>query len=163
MNNLGNMPTAGLVVMIIIGLLFILAVLLLFHVYLRYKLLAGKAKGDPEKVRGFRAAVLAEYTNAYQKYGQDTNTPAIITDTVAAKLSGLLFCERFLNNAVSLFVTLGLFGTFLGLSRCATPAGRTGSPSWTAWAAACSPPCRAWAWPSTPPWWARAARFCSRS
>ena len=116
MNNLGNMPTAGLVVMIIIGLLFILAVLLLFHVYLRYKLLAGKAKGDPEKVRGFRAAVLAEYTNAYQKYGQDTNTPAIITDTVAAKLSGLLFCERFLNNAVSLFVTLGLFGTFLGLS-----------------------------------------------
>ena len=116
MNNLSNMPTVGLVVMIVIGLLFVLAVLLLFHVFLRYKLLAGKAKGDPEKVRGFRAAVLAEYTNAYQKYGQDTNTPAIITDTVAAKLSGLLFCERFLNNAVSLFVTLGLFGTFLGLS-----------------------------------------------
>ena len=114
--NLSNMPTAGLVVMIVIGLLFVLSLLLLFHVYLRYKLLAGKAKGDPEKVRGFRAAVLAEYTNAYQKYGQDTNTPAIITDTVAAKLSGLLFCERFLNNAVSLFVTLGLFGTFLGLS-----------------------------------------------
>ena len=116
MNNLGNMPTAGLVVMIIIGLLFILAVLLLFHVYLRYKLLAGKAKGDPEKVRGFRAAVLAEYTNAYQKYGQDTNTPAIITETIGNRLGGLLFCERFLNNAVSLFVTLGLFGTFLGLS-----------------------------------------------
>ena len=116
MNNLSNMPTVGLVVMIVIGLLFVLAVLLLFHVFLRYKLLAGKAKGDPEKVRGFRAAVLAEYTNAYQKYGQDTNTPAIITDTVAARLSGLLFCERFLNNAVSLFVTLGLFGTFLGLS-----------------------------------------------
>jgi methyl-accepting chemotaxis protein len=28
----------------------------------------------------------------------------------------MLLCERFLNNAVSLFVTLGLFGTFLGLS-----------------------------------------------
>ena len=27
-----------------------------------------------------------------------------------------LLCERLLNNAVSLFVTLGLFGTFLGLS-----------------------------------------------
>ena len=116
MINLSNMPTAGLVVMIVIGLLFVLSLLLLFHVYLRYKLLAGKAKGDPEKVRGFRAAVLEEYTNAYRKYGQDTNTPAIISDTVGAKLSGLLFCERFLNNAVSLFVTLGLFGTFLGLS-----------------------------------------------
>ena len=116
MNNLSNMPTVGLVVMVVIGLLFALALILLFHVYLRYKLLAGKAKGDPEKVRGFRAAVLEEYTNAYKKYGQDTNTPAIITDTVAPKLSGLLFCERFLNNAVSLFVTLGLFGTFLGLS-----------------------------------------------
>ena len=75
MNNLSNMPTVGLVVMIVIGLLFVLSLLLLFHVYLRYKLLAGKAKGDPEKVRGFRAAVLEEYTNAYRKYGQDTNTP----------------------------------------------------------------------------------------
>ena len=116
MNNLSNMPTVGLVVMVVIGQLFALALILLFHVYLRYKLLAGKAKGDPEKVRGFRAAVLEEYTNAYKKYGQDTNTPAIITDTVAAKLSGPLLGERFLNNAVSLFVTLGLFGTFLGLS-----------------------------------------------
>ena len=44
------------------------------------------------------------------------NTPAIITDVIATRLGGLLLCERFLNNAVSLFVTLGLFGTFLGLS-----------------------------------------------
>ena len=116
MNNLANMPTVGLVVIVVILLLFALAVILLFHVYLRYKLLAGKTKGDQAKIRGFQAALLTEYTNAYRKYGQDTNTPAIISDTVSAKLSGLLFCERFLNNAVSLFVTLGLFGTFLGLS-----------------------------------------------
>ena len=31
-------------------------------------------------------------------------------------MSFFLFCERFLNNAVSLFVTMGLLGTFLGLS-----------------------------------------------
>ena len=116
MNKLANLPPVGLVVILIIGALFVLAVILLFHVYLRYKLLAGKAKGDPEKLRGFQAALLTEYRSAYQKYGQDTNTPAIISDTVGARLSGLLFCERFLNNAVSLFVTLGLFGTFLGLS-----------------------------------------------
>ena len=35
---------------------------------------------------------------------------------VGSRLGGLLLCERYLNNAVSLFVTLGLFGTFLGLS-----------------------------------------------
>ncbi len=116
MIDLSNMPTVGTVVIVIIGLLFTLALILLVHVYLRYKLLAGKAKGDPEHSRGFRAALLEEYTNAYQKYGQDTNTPAIISDTVGSQLYGLLFCERFLNNAVSLFVTLGLFGTFLGLS-----------------------------------------------
>ncbi len=44
------------------------------------------------------------------------NTPAIISDVMGRKLPGLLLCERYLNNAVSLFVTLGLFGTFLGLS-----------------------------------------------
>ena len=35
---------------------------------------------------------------------------------MGSELSGLMFFERFLNNAVSIFVTLGLFGTFLGLS-----------------------------------------------
>ena len=44
------------------------------------------------------------------------NTPALVQNAVSVKLSGLLLIERFLNNAVSLFVTLGLFGTFLGLS-----------------------------------------------
>ena len=44
------------------------------------------------------------------------NTPAIISDVMGRRLSGLLLGERYLNNAVSLFVTLGLFGTFLGLS-----------------------------------------------
>ena len=35
---------------------------------------------------------------------------------IGKRLGRELLCERFLNNAVSLFVTLGLFGTFLGLS-----------------------------------------------
>ncbi len=116
LKNLQNMPTAGFVVIVVIVLLFALSVVLLFHSYLRYKLLAGKAKGSAEASRGFRKALLEEYTAAYKQYGQDVNTPAIIANTVGSRLSGLLLCERFLNNAVSLFVTLGLFGTFLGLS-----------------------------------------------
>ena len=118
MSTLKNMPTAGLVVIVVILALFALAVVLLFHLAARYRLLAAKATGDgrDESGRGFRAALLEEFAAAYKKYGPDVNTPAIISDVMGRRLSGLLLCERYLNNAVSLFVTLGLFGTFLGLS-----------------------------------------------
>ena len=115
-NNIRTMPFAGFVVILIILALFVLAVVLLFHLYLRYKLLAGKASGAAEEGRGFKGALLGAYVAAYKQYGQDVNTPAIISDTISSRLPGLLLGERFLNNAVSLFVTLGLFGTFLGLS-----------------------------------------------
>ena len=116
MSNLKQMPFAGFVVIVIIGILFMLAVALLFYVFLRYKLLARKATGSEEDRWGFRAKLMAEYKDAYKLYGQHVNPPAIIEDAIGNRLGGLLLCERFLNNAVSLFVTLGLFGTFLGLS-----------------------------------------------
>ena len=110
------MPTTGVIVIAVIASLFVLAVILLFYVRIRYRLLEGGASGSDQAARGFRAAVLKQYTAAYKQYGQDVNTPAITSDVIGSRLGGLLFCERFLNNAVSLFVTLGLFGTFLGLS-----------------------------------------------
>ena len=117
MGLLQNMPAAGQIVIVVIAALFALALILLIYVCLRYKVLAILSSGAPaEKANGFHAALLGEYAAAYQKYGQDVNTPAIISDVIGSRLSGLLLCERFLNNAVSLFVTLGLFGTFLGLS-----------------------------------------------
>ncbi len=116
MSLLSNLPVGGFVVIVIIGLLFILALLILFYTSARYRLLAAASDGDGEGKRGFLKALLSEFSAAYQKYGRDVNTPAIITDVIGKKLGGLLLCERFLNNAVSLFVTLGLFGTFLGLS-----------------------------------------------
>ena len=118
LSSLHNMPTPGLIVIAVIFALFALAVVLLFVLSARYRLLSAAAKGDgrDESGRGFRAALLGEYAAAYKKYGADVNTPAIISDVMERKLSGLLLCERYLNNAVSLFVTLGLFGTFLGLS-----------------------------------------------
>ncbi len=116
MSHLKNLPFGGYVVILIIAMLFILSVVLLFYVFTRYKTLSAKAGGKSEETRGFRGALLKSYIASYKKYGQDVNTPAIITDTISSRLSGLLLCERYLNNAVSLFVTLGLFGTFLGLS-----------------------------------------------
>ena len=121
MNVLKNMPASGVIVIAVIASLFALAVVLLIIVRLRYRILEGKASGSKiGEARGFRTAVLKEYTAAYKQYGRDVNTPAIIADVVSTRLSGLLLAERFLNNAVSLFVTLGLFGTFLGLSMSVT-------------------------------------------
>ena len=116
MSLLQNLPVGGFVVIVIIGLLFVLSLLILFYTSARYRALAASSDGDGEGKRGFLKALLGEFSAAYQKYGRDVNTPAIITDVIGKKLGGLLLCERFLNNAVSLFVTLGLFGTFLGLS-----------------------------------------------
>ena len=111
---LQNLPAGGFIVIVIIAALFILALILLFHLSARYRYLIAKTGGKAE--RGFHAALQDEYAASFRKYGQDVNTPAIISDVISRRLGGLLLCERFLNNAVSLFVTLGLFGTFLGLS-----------------------------------------------
>lgn len=116
MNVLASMPASGIIVIAAITILFVLAVLLLFYTWGRYKGLAGMVKGSLDRDNGFLRFTVNDFADAYKKYGQDVNTPAIISNAVSTKLSGLLLCERFLANAVSLFVTLGLFGTFLGLS-----------------------------------------------
>lgn len=116
MNVLASMPASGIIVIAAIAILFVLAVLLLFYTWGRYKGLAGMVKGSLDRDNGFLRFTVNDFADAYKKYGQDVNTPAIISNAVSTKLSGLLLCERFLANAVSLLVTLGLFGTFLGLS-----------------------------------------------
>ena len=113
METIRSLPTAGFVVIVVILLLFVLAVALLLIVCGRYRRLTALRETEENS---FRSTLLREYSAAFQKYGRDVNTPAIISNVVGDRLSGMLLCERFLNNAVSLFVTLGLFGTFLGLS-----------------------------------------------
>ena len=99
MGILNTLPPAGFVVIVVISVLFILAVALLVLVCGRYRQLSGGSHATDDG--GFRGVLLKEYTSAYQKYGQDVNTPAIITNTISGRLSGLLLCERYLNNAVS--------------------------------------------------------------
>ncbi len=114
MGSLKNMPVAGVIVIIAIIILFILALGMLFYVCSRYRSITSRI--SKKQHSDFLHSVSEAYAAAYRDYGEGVNTPAIIDSAVSSKLSGLLFCERFLNNAVSLFVTLGLFGTFLGLS-----------------------------------------------
>jgi len=116
MDGLKNMPAAGLAVIVVIALLFVLSVVLLFVVYGRYRRLSDLVSGELDRDSGFLRYIVNEYAASFKIYGQDVNTPALISEAVSSKLGGMLLCERFLNNAVSLFVTLGLFGTFLGLS-----------------------------------------------
>ena len=116
MSGLQSMPPVGLIVIVAIVALFALAVLLLFYVSARYKHLSAMVTGNLDKDNGFLRFVVNDFASAYKKYGLEVNTPALVQNAVSVKLSGLLLIERFLNNAVSLFVTLGLFGTFLGLS-----------------------------------------------
>lgn len=117
MQSIANMPMSGVVVILAILALFAVALIALFSVAGRYgKLqrdLAGRRVMDDT---GVMAALRQDYAAAYRQYGQNVNTPAIIDNVFAERYRRCLFWERFMNNVVSLFVTLGLFGTFLGLS-----------------------------------------------
>lgn len=116
MASLSSMPKAGVAVIFLIAILFVLALIVLFGVYFRYKHIAGQISGTLHQDNKFLRYAVNQFAESYKRYGKDTNTPAIIEEAVGSRLGGSLLCERFLNNAVSLFVTLGLFGTFLGLS-----------------------------------------------
>lgn len=112
---LSKLPIGGFVVIVIIAALFVLALVVLYYTcrcYRRLAVLSANGGGNSE----FHKALLDEFSAAYHKYGREVNTPAIIDDVIGRKLGSMLLCERFLSNSVSLFVTLGLFGTFLGLS-----------------------------------------------
>ena len=120
MSRLKDLPFMGLVVIVVILLLFAASVAMLCIVCARYRQLSrmideGDADGD-EVLK----AIKKEFSAVYKTSGEQTNTPGVIENVLASRMPGMLFCERFLNNAVSLFVTLGLFGTFLGLSMSVT-------------------------------------------
>ena len=111
-----NLAPAGTIIIGIIAALFVIAVILLLSVTARYRSIQRDVSNRGGAKGAFAAAVKDDYLDAYKQYGRDTNTPAIINNAVSYRLGKELFCERFMNNAVSLFVTIGLFGTFLGLS-----------------------------------------------
>ena len=116
MSSWKNMPLAGMIVVVAIVLLFLLSLVLLFTVYSRYRRLTRMVGGELDRDNDFLRYTVNEFAAAFKQYGEGVNTPALIANSVHMKLGGALFCERFLSNAVSLFVTLGLFGTFMGLS-----------------------------------------------
>jgi len=110
-----NLAPAGAIVIAFILILFAIAVILLIGVSARYRMIRSDITGRGGRST-FALALKEDFSSAYRQYGENTNTPALINNAVTTQLGRLLFAERFMNNAVSLFVTLGLFGTFLGLA-----------------------------------------------
>ena len=116
MKILANMHPVSVLVIILILALFTIALVMLFAVCKAYRRQVKLAQtGDTHRSRVMNDA-LEDFTAAYKTFGPETNTPAIVNSAINCNMSFYLLCERFLNNAVSLFVTLGLLGTFLGLS-----------------------------------------------
>ena len=116
MKLLANMHPVSVLVIFVILTLFAISVAMLFvlcRTYRRHAKLA--VTGDTYRSRVLHDA-LEDFTTAYKTFGPDTNTPAIVSSAITNNLHPYLMFERFLNNAVSLFVTMGLLGTFLGLS-----------------------------------------------
>ncbi len=111
-----NLAPAGTIVIAVILILFAIAVVILFTTYTRYRYLNHDIASRGGGKSAFASDLKSSFRTAYRLYGNNTNTPAIINSTLSDRLGTLLFFERFMNSAVSLFVTLGLFGTFLGLT-----------------------------------------------
>ena len=110
-----DMPVVGTVVVVAILALFIAAIALLVYLTARYRRMQQLVAEDRADC-AFLQGAKRDFAAVYRQNGSRTNTPAVIHNAMAAHLRVPLFCERFINNAVSLFVTLGLFGTFLGLT-----------------------------------------------
>ena len=71
MNVLASMPASGIIVIAAIAILFVLAVLLLFYTWGRYKGLAGMVKGGLDRDNGFLRFTVNDFADAYKKYGQN--------------------------------------------------------------------------------------------
>lgn len=86
--------------------------------YKRFKkdLLGIKSSSDGEFKSDFLNIVLEKYKSAFLTNRGEVNTQAIIEAEIAVQMKHSLMGERFIKNAVSLMVILGLFGTFLGLT-----------------------------------------------
>ena len=115
MKLLANMHPVSVLVILIILALFTVSLAMLLVVCQTYRRQTKLAvTGDTYRSRVMHDA-LQDFTTAYKTFGPDTNTPAIVSSAITNNLHTYLMFERFLSNAVSLFVTMGLLGTFLGL------------------------------------------------
>jgi methyl-accepting chemotaxis protein len=123
MTLLSTLPVSGKFIIAIILFLFIIAFGLLVILKNRYSslckdvnLLFKNADGYTSSNNPTIKAAIIRYKMGYHESGADINTPAIVDSAMESVLKGSSLMERFLKNVVSLLITLGLLGTFIGLT-----------------------------------------------
>ena len=96
LSSLNLAPDVSIIIGVIVAL-FVLSVILLITVSMRYRGLHNDISIRGGARSSFAVALKNEYSSAYRQYGKDTNTPAIIGNTISTTLSKELFSERFIN------------------------------------------------------------------
>lgn len=120
---LTSLPMSGKLIISLIIFLFLLAVGLLFILKMKYQSLcddvdlvyhdtSGKFPLENPAIE----TAIQRYKIGYYDSGSDVNTPAIVDSAMSAVLKGSSLMERFIKNVVALLITLGLLGTFIGLT-----------------------------------------------
>lgn len=123
MDLLTSLPISGKLIIAIILLLFFMAIIMLVVLKLRYQSLSDDVNlvyHDSSQHFNIQnpaiEVAIKRYKSGYLNSGTDINTPAIVESALEDALRGSFIVERFLNATVSLLITLGLLGTFLGLT-----------------------------------------------
>ncbi|SES99732.1 hypothetical protein SAMN05660297_01141 [Natronincola peptidivorans] len=113
----------GLAVLIIVSILVIFFTALFGSITLRRKYMSmGNDVNNPaNRTKGkfdhaIFNSIINDYNNAMQGSFRDINTQAIIERNFNSEFRSFNLTERFIKNAVSLMIILGLLGTFYGLT-----------------------------------------------
>lgn len=118
---LGKLNALGLVIVVIILVILFIALAAMFIVRKRYIAISKDLSNESNRERNvYNFKVLNSIVNDYKTAAQgnynEVNTQAVIERNFSSELRSLYLGERFIKNAVSLMIILGLLGTFYGLT-----------------------------------------------
>ncbi|HOQ38077.1 MAG TPA: methyl-accepting chemotaxis protein [Acetivibrio sp.] len=116
-----EMDPIGIAIICIIIAIFVFSFVVNLTVRKRYiAILDDLEKSCSNKAEKFKTSLLNNIVESYKSAAKgnynEVNTQAIIENCFNTRLRILLVCEKFVKHTVSLLISLGLLGTFLGLS-----------------------------------------------
>ena len=121
MNMFRELNPVGIVIIALIAFVFLTAFilnLLIRHKYIviQNDLQDWQRKKDGDFQSDILKKVIDDYRNTALVNYNEVNTQAIIEKVFSLRLRGFTIGERFIRNANSILITLGLLGTFIGLT-----------------------------------------------
>ncbi|TYQ16510.1 UNVERIFIED_CONTAM: hypothetical protein Cloal_3054 [Acetivibrio alkalicellulosi] len=124
-NMIVNLNPLGVAIIFLIVAIFVFSFIINLIVRKKYiSIQDDLEKTEREENERFKNDLLNKIVEAYKKTAlvnyNEVNTQAIIENCFNTKLRTLLVCERFVKYTVSILITLGLLGTFFGLTLAVT-------------------------------------------